>query len=50
MLETSTKDSDNVERRCVIIKPDGEMEETLVQITDKEAVANIVGGEAEFKG
>ena len=26
------------------------MEETLVQITDKEAVANIVGGEAEFKG
>ena len=50
MLETSTKDSDNVERRCVIIKPDGEVEETLVQITDKEAVANIVGGEAEFKG
>lgn len=50
MLENSTKDSDNVERRCIIIKPGGEMEETLVQITDKDAVAALVGGEAEFKG
>ena len=42
--------NDNVERRCILIKTNGELEEKMVVVTDKAAVAEILGGEAEFKG
>ena len=42
--------TDNLERRCVLIKPDGDLEEVKVILSDKEAVKNLVGGDAEYKG
>lgn len=50
MLENSTKENDKVKRRCVLIKPNEELEEVLVCLSDKEAVKKLIGGEAEYKG
>ena len=50
MLENSTKENDKVKRRCVLIKPNEEMEEVLVCLSDKEAVKKLIGSEAEYKG
>ena len=42
--------NDSVERRCVIIRPGGQWDEEKIVLTDKKAIAEIVGGEAEYKG
>ena len=50
MQESGVENSENVERRCILIKTNGELEEKMVVLTDKAAVAEILGGEGEFKG
>ena len=50
MLEKSTNNNDEIERRCVIIKEDGEIEEVKVCLAEKEKVKELLGGDAEFKG
>lgn len=50
MLETSTANNDAIERRCVLIKENGDIEEVKVCVADKEAVKSLLGDTAEFKG
>ena len=50
MLENSTSNNDTIERRCVIIKENSDIEEVKVCIADKEAVKELLGGDAEYKG
>lgn len=50
MLSATTKDNESIKRRCVLIKPNEEMEEVLVCLADKKAVKKIVGKEVEYKG
>ena len=44
MQENGVENSENVERRCILIKTNGELEEKMVVLTDKAAVAEILGG------
>lgn len=50
MLSATTKDNESIKRRCVLVKPNEEMEEVLVCLADKKAVKKIVGQEVEYKG
>lgn len=50
MLENSTSNNDLIERRCVLIKENGDLEEVKVCLANKEAVKELLGGDAEFKG
>ena len=50
MLENSTSNNDLIERRCVLIKENGDLEEVKVCLANKEVVKELLGGDAEFKG
>ena len=50
MLENSTSNNDLIERRCVLIKENGDLKEVKVCLANKEAVKELLGGDAEFKG